>query len=362
MKIIKSAGVFFLVTLLLLASACSSGKSYDSIITNSEPGSYSQNDGGYTENYSDGESGQVADYASSDTDPNAIVGTGETSVSAMNKILEERKIIRNANITLEVEDFEKSYAKIEYFISNIGFIQESRINKEKHYINFEEILITKGVIIIRVDASKFNTVLKDVKGLGLLTEENIKSDDVTDKFFDVESRLRLVRYQESRLEEYLKKIDDPDTIFKTEAQLTNIRHEIETLTGTLNKLSDLVELSTITINMQEIPPALEKPEKEEEPSYLSELKETFLNSFEGVLDFCAAFIMGIVAVLPALFLLAIVFAIIFLIYKKIIKKTLKKFNKQNFNSKDKISNSKDKQSNSEDKDSNSNDKQSDISS
>ena len=52
-------------------------------------------------------------------------------------------------------------------------------------------------------------------------------------------------------EEIFEKVEDPDIIFKTEKQLTEIRHEIETLTGTLNKLNDLVELSTITINMDE---------------------------------------------------------------------------------------------------------------
>jgi len=33
-----------------------------------------------------------------------------------------------------------------------------------------------------------------------LTDENIKTDDVTEKFFDIDSRLRLIRYEESRLE------------------------------------------------------------------------------------------------------------------------------------------------------------------
>lgn len=165
---------------------------------------------------------------------------------------------------------------------------------------------------------------------------------MTEKFFDLESRLRVVRYQESRLEEYLKKVEDPEIIFKTEKQLTEIRYEIETLTGTLNKLNDLVELSTITINMDEKLPYEENPEEEEE-SYLGKLKEAFLESFEDVVDFCAGFIIGVVAALPTLFLLGIIFIIVILIYKRFIKKKIKQLSDKSlkFNDKNSGSNNKD---------------------
>ena len=126
-----------------------------------------------------------------------------------------------------------------------------------------------------------------------LYQTNIKSDDVTDKFFDIESRLRLLKYEESRLEEYLKKITDPDTIFKTEARLMEIRHEIESLTGNLNKLSNLVQLSTITINMSEKIPAGEKA-----GSYWQRLASGFTESFKGVVGFCAESLIVVVAALP----------------------------------------------------------------
>lgn len=244
----------------------------------------------------------------------ALTGTGEASKAINNPIVNQRKIIRNANITVEVDNFDAAYGKIEYIIGNTGYVQESKINKTKHYSDGKEILVTRGVIIIRVDAEKFNGVLKDIKGLGLLTDENIKTDDVTAQFFDVESRLRLIRYEESRLEEYLKKIEDPDTIFKTESRLTTIRHEIEQLTATLNKLSDLVKLSTITINMNEkLPESLVKPV---ETSYLGKLKDNFLESLYAVVEFLGNLLIFIVSSIPSLLLLAIIFFAAYFIYKK----------------------------------------------
>lgn len=262
---------------------------------------------------------QQADGLTSKKLSTALTGTGESSEPVNNPILNERKIIRNADVTVEVENFDKAYQRLEFIIAGIGYVQETKINKEKYYISEKEALTTRGTIIIRVDADKFGVVLKDVKGLGLLLDESIKSDDVTDKFFDIESRLRLLRYEESRLEEYLKKITDPDTIFKTEARLTEIRHEIESLTGNLNKLSNLVQLSTITININEkVPTSGEKTK-----SYWQKLGSSFSESFKGVIRFCGELLIVVVSALPALVLIFMAAFIVFVTYKKFVSKRIK---------------------------------------
>ncbi|MCX7710791.1 MAG: DUF4349 domain-containing protein [Clostridia bacterium] len=248
-----------------------------------------------------------------------FTGSGAASQTVSNAILAQRKIIRNANISVEVENFEKSYGQIKSLISAFGFIQESNIKKEKIYNEGKEKLITRGVIVVRVDKNKFENVLSDIKGLGLLLDESIKSDDVTDQFFDVESRLRLLKYEESRLEEYLKKINDPDTIFKTESRLTDIRHEIEGLTGTLKKWSDLVELSTITINMVEkgfdsnVPTAQTK-------SYWGRLSGSFLGSIKGVATFFGEFLIVLVQSLPVLIVLGLIVWGGIVIYRKYLRR------------------------------------------
>lgn len=247
----------------------------------------------------------------------AVAGTGSSNSSMSNAILSQRKIIRNANISVEVEDFDKAYGQIKSMIGAFGFIQESNIKKEKIYVNSKEKLLTKGVIILRVDKDKFESVLTDVKGLGLLMDESIKSDDVTEKFFDTESRLRLLKFEESRLEQFLMKLTDPDTIFKTESRLTDIRHEIEGLTGTLKKWSDLVELSTITINLSEKRPDAGQIQKE---SYWSKLSSSFTDSIKGTLSFCGAVLIALVQAIPVLLLLALVAFLALWVYRKFFKK------------------------------------------
>ena len=199
------------------------------------------------------------------------------------------------------------------------------MKKDKVYVNSEQKLTTKGIITLRVDKDRFDSVLSDIKGLGLLMDESIKSDDVTDKFIDTESMLRLLKYEESRLEEYLFKLTDADTIFKTQSRLTEIRQQIERLTGNLKKWSDLVELSTITINISEKVPGI-SPNKE--PSYFNKLIISFTNSFKGVLSFSGILLIFIVQAIPVIIMLIIVAIFALWIYRKFIKRIIDKKDKQ----------------------------------
>jgi hypothetical protein len=255
--------------------------------------------------------------ADSTAEATALTGTGQASQSVSNAILAQRKIIRNANLTIEVDKFDEAYSKINSFILGIGYITESNVTTERVFVNSEQKAVKRGVIVLRVDKDKFDRVLGDVKGLGDVLNENMSTDDVTERYFDVDSRLRLLRYEESRLEEYLRKISDPDTIFKTESRLTDIRHEIEGLTGTLRKLDDLVELSTITINLNEKMP--EGARWAANRSYGSKLADSFKDSIKGVVSFCGDLLILLVQMLPVLFLLALFALAVLAVYRKILK-------------------------------------------
>ncbi len=245
--------------------------------------------------------------------------SGTTAQSDVNAILSERKVIRNSNVTVEVDDFDVAYGKIKTLINGIGYVQDANVKTEKQYEGNKEKLLKRGTVVIRVDKLKFENVISGIRGLGLLVEENVKSDDVTDQYFDTESRVRLLKYEQSRLEEYLKKITDPDVIFKTEDKLTDIMHQIESLTGTLNKWDNLVQLSTITINMSENKAGSSIPEVKD-TSFGSKLSDGFLGSLKEVVNFLGGFLVVVVKVLPVLVLLGLLGLLGYFIYKKFAKK------------------------------------------
>jgi hypothetical protein len=211
-----------------------------------------------------------------------IVATGYDGKSANLDILAQRKVIRNANLKLEVDEFYTSYGNLQSMITGIGFIQESNIHRDYYTFEGERRSRITGDITIRVDARHFDNILNDVKGLGEVIDDRIYSTDVTDQFFDTEGRLRILKIEYEYLEEYMRSLKDPDSIFKTRMRMTELQTEIERLTGTLNKWSDLVELSTIYIRLEEKYP--EEMTLKKTNTYWDRLKNSIKNSLTGIVD------------------------------------------------------------------------------
>ena len=248
----------------------------------------------------------------------SLAGAGNTIDDTTNAILAERKIIRSASLTIEVENFDEAVDMINSIILGIGIIQESNISTDRVYVEDQLKLVKKGTIVLRVNKDKFDSVINNLTGIGDVYNQSINGQDVTDKYVDTESRLRLLRLEQDKLEAYLVKLSDLDQIFKTESRLTDIRQEIESLTGNLNKMSSLVELSTITLTMNEKYPGSDK--KPVPVTYGQKLLNNLKSSLESVVTFLGELLIVIVAAIPILILLGLLVLLGLFIYRRIPKK------------------------------------------
>lgn len=249
---------------------------------------------------------------------NSLAGTGNSLENVSNAILAERKIIRSANLTIEVGNWDEACNNINNIILGIGIVQESNISTEKYYVDDKVKLIKRGTIVLRVNKDKFDSVINNLKGIGEVYNEQINGQDVTDRFIDTESKLRLLKLEQGKLEAYLEKLNDLDKIFRTESRLTEIRQEIESLTGNLKKMSSLVELSTITLTMNEKYPDSDKKHKPD--TYWQKLLDRLKGSLEGVVVFLGDLLIFLVAAIPVLIVLGLFVLLGVFVYRKIPKK------------------------------------------
>ncbi len=272
--------------------------------------------GGDFKSESMAQDGYAEEPASAEADSLAGGGSMGSTVDVSNAILAERKIIRSANLTIEVKDFDSAFNNIESIILGIGFIQETNIDTDRVFLNEEEKLVKGGTIVLRVDKTQFDSVIGKLKGIGDVFNYTTNGQDVTEQYVDVESRLRLLKVEQEKLEAYLIKLDDLDKIFQVESRLTDIRYQIEGLTGNLNKLSSLVDLATITINMNE-----RRPDYRPEPvSYGEKLLNSLKDSLLEVVEFLGDLLVFIVAALPVLIVLGLFILLGVFIVRRIPKK------------------------------------------
>jgi len=331
--------VLLLIMLAAAVSGCSSGRKSGATAATAPQAQMAKDDGikfgssntsardigiaGDGGNYSVSMKEEALDIAFSDVQsespvpPSGIVATGYDGKNQTLDILAQRKVIRNANLKLEVDDFYTSYGNLQSMITGIGFIQESNIHRDYYMFDGERRSRITGDITIRVDARHFDNTLNDVKGLGDVIDDRIYSTDVTDQFFDTEGRLKILKIEYEYLEEYMRSLKDPDSIFKTRMRMTELQTEIERLTGTLNKWSDLVELSTIYIRLEEKYP--EEMTKKTE-TYWDRLKNSVKNMLTGIIEAIGDLLIFIIEAIPTLVVLGILFLIGLRIYRKHIKK------------------------------------------
>lgn len=262
--------------------------------------------------------GTDASYEESTAD--GIVGTGysgdtETKIA---DILVQRKVIRNAEIYMNVNDFYKAYENLGIMLKGIGYVSDSNIHRDYYYYGNERRSRVTGELTIRIDARYFDEKLTDIKGLGEVTDDRIYSTDVTDQYFDTEGRLKILKTEFDFLEDYMRTLTDPEDVFKTRSRMTELQTEIEKLTGALKKWDNLVEQSTIYLKMTEKYP--EEMTKKEEDTYWGRVAGAFTGSVAGVVDALGELLIFIVEAIPVLVVLGIFAWIVYRVARKISEK------------------------------------------
>jgi len=233
MKIIKN--VFLSVIIALTFAFCSDYQNA------------SQEEIGY-DNYieSDENSAEVvSEYQMMDTGRLASVttkgyGADPTNYSQNNQI--QQKIIKNGNLSFETSDLEKTttqiYELVKKYNAQIQSDTEGKNYKTSYYKN----------ILIRIDSDKFESLLEEIsKNVSYFDTKEISSQDVTEQYIDIQSRIKTKKELENRYLELLKKATKVSEMIDIEKNLSKIREEIEAQQGRLNYLQNQISQSTLRI-------------------------------------------------------------------------------------------------------------------
>lgn len=165
------------------------------------------------------------------------------SAPAPNLLIEEgRKKILTANISLEVPDLTETETSLKLLVAEFG----GWIDRSSMYTN--SISLT-----LRVPAEELDAFLLMTGKLGEVTSRSISADDVTDYYFDTETRLETLRVLQEKYTEYLKKAKDMEDIITIERELSNTISEIESMERTMRRLDGQISYSTVYFNA-ELPP------------------------------------------------------------------------------------------------------------
>ena len=213
------------------------------------------------------------------------------------KHVDTRKVIRTGRIELTVESVDASRGKLEALIETAGgYIDSTQV--EQHGGT------STAVIVIRVPADAFGSLLPTLHQIGEVTAETTNAADITDQFVDTEAQLASAQQLEKRLLELATaKNGNLEQILAVEHELARVRGEIEGYQGHLKQWNDQVSLSTLTISLTQraAPIAIVPPPPA--ATLGSKTSESFHSSIAALRDLGAWLLISGIALLPWLLLL-----------------------------------------------------------
>ncbi|HXA10303.1 MAG TPA: DUF4349 domain-containing protein [Chthoniobacterales bacterium] len=159
---------------------------------------------------------------------------------------EGRKLIRNAQLDLEVTTYEGTIRRLTTFATEEhGFVATQSSAKLPNGK-------LQGTIVIKVAPDNLDRFLEKARGLGELKNQTLGTDDVTKAYFDTDARLRNAKRMEERLLDMLqKKTGKVSDLLEVEKELGRVREQIEQMQGTLKYYDALVQDATVTITLAE---------------------------------------------------------------------------------------------------------------
>lgn len=166
----------------------------------------------------------------------------EAETTSTDTKLSNEKIVYRANITLETAEFKESEDKINELIKAYGIVVD-----EKNYDTYNN--AKRVVLYLRVPSNNFQTVVNSMGDIGRVKSSYINSENITQKYIDVESRLSAKKKRVERINDFISKTTDYDELRSLYNDLEQAEYELENLQSQLQNMNIDLAYSYVDITM-----------------------------------------------------------------------------------------------------------------
>ncbi|MFN8428316.1 MAG: DUF4349 domain-containing protein [Anaerolineales bacterium] len=231
---------------------------------------------------------------------------------------QERMIIQNVDLAIVVADPKTRMDEITTLAKEMGgYVVTSNLYTTYYGANSTE--APEATITIRVPQEKLDDALKAIKeGAVKVNYENRNSEDITNVYVDLQSRLKAKQAAEKKLLEILDQATDTEGVLAVYTQLQQIQSEIEVLKGQIKYYDESVALSAVSMRLI--------AEETVQPVEIGgwKLQGTANDAIQNLIYFTQGFVQFLITfvlyTIPALIMVAIPLYLLFLGGRKLYRK------------------------------------------
>ncbi|MBL7478377.1 DUF4349 domain-containing protein [Legionella bononiensis] len=250
---------------------------------------------------------------------NAVPGSAAMSTEKPAQVQSEqvmrRMIIRNAQLSLQVNDIPKALDEITQIADHSGgYVVNSELNQNVSYGGGEYAKIS-----IRVPANGLNSVLSSLKVLAIkVVQETVTGEDITQQYVNLESELNNLKTTKAQLAKIMQGATKTEDVLLVFQQLSETQRKIDLTEGQIKYYKESVAYSLITIDLSMNPEIqITQDSKWQITEVISESYQELIKTLRqftyGMIEFFIFFV-------PLMLLWAVIVLILFLIGRALYKK------------------------------------------
>lgn len=158
-------------------------------------------------------------------------------------------VLRTAERTLQSAVFDQSLQSIEGLVDEYeGYFEQTTVNGQSFDEGGEG---RTADLVARVPSENLDDFLTALDVVGTLTYRSESAEDISDRYYDVETRLASYRVQLNRLNQLMGTASVEDMLM-LEDKRTEVQLEIDSLEGQLKNWSGRAQRSAVYITLQEV--------------------------------------------------------------------------------------------------------------
>lgn len=200
---------------------------------------------------------------------------------------DEKKIVRNAWLTLKTERFDEAVSALCEQIEQAGGVVESRdISGAKNASR-------SANLTLRVPSDMLDGVLSGAGEWGEVTREQTSAVDMTSTYTDNASRLESARAKKRQLDALYEKAENMEDIITLTDAIFDVQEEIEWLEGQNRRIDNQASMATLYVTINEKSSAVSAKQP-----FFTRLGRQLADGWENFGEFVSNAVLGLTYALP----------------------------------------------------------------
>lgn len=234
----------------------------------------------------------------------AIMRTGATADTAVESGQKQPMIIRTADFTIKTMAFDSTVEQIQSLTAQMN----GRVDYFSQYNTRDE--LRNANFTLRIPAEQLDAFLSGAENVGDVSSFTTYVNDVSDQYYDLDSRLETQLDKMERLQALLAQAADVSDLIEIESSIADTQYNIDRYTGQMQGIEDKVAYSTVSVYVQET-----RVVETKEATLGQRIGAGVKDALNAGLCFAEDALVFIISILPFVGIVAVVVVVIVIIRK-----------------------------------------------